>query len=464
MPRLHFYQLAVFSHLAALFAAFAVSFGLRAAFPEFFIAHATAIPATTAVFVVVAAMTAATFLTAQVSPALTEMRLCSQHFARGETDKGVLVSSAADEVLSLAEHLNRMARDLGGRLRAMDERIAQRDAVLSSMVEGVLALDGDGRILSLNDAAIGLFKIYHKTPVGKLIEEIVRNADLQKFAALALASSEPLDGDIVVHNGQERHIKAQASPLKNAAGAQIGALVVLHDVTRLRQLENIRKDFVANVSHELRTPLTAIKGFVESLLDGDLSDREESRRFLGIVAKQADRLGEIIEDLLSLSKIEKEADNGGLQTELVSVFPVLDSVVKTCQAKWATLSPDIAIEGEPDIVAKISPRLFEQAVLNLADNALKYNEPGTPVRIRVLRKVREVVVTVSDEGSGIAEEHVPRLFERFYRIDRARARDVGGTGLGLAIVKHIVQAHGGYVTVRSILGTGSDFSIHLPIA
>jgi two-component system phosphate regulon sensor histidine kinase PhoR len=233
-------------------------------------------------------------------------------------------------------------------------------------------------------------------------------------------------------------------------------------VTRARRLETIRKDFVANVSHELKTPIASIKGFVETLLDGAMRDPDDAARFLTIIAKQADRLGSIIEDLLSLAKIEQSEDAADLALEEASLAGVLEAAVADCQANAAARRIEFDLECDPALRAAVNSPLLEQAVTNLLDNAVKYSEPGETVRIVARREADAVTIAVSDRGCGIEREHLPRLFERFYRVDKARSRKLGGTGLGLSIVKHIVQAHGGQITVASVVGQGSTFTIHLP--
>jgi two-component system phosphate regulon sensor histidine kinase PhoR len=238
-------------------------------------------------------------------------------------------------------------------------------------------------------------------------------------------------------------------------------LIVLHDVTHLRRLELVRRDFVANVSHELKTPITSIKGFVETLLAGAIREPENAENFLRIVARQTERLNEIIDDLLSLSRIEKDAERGQIFLTTQRIKGVLAAAIEVCEPKAQERNINVLLDCPDDLRARVNAPLLEQAVVNLVDNAIKYSEKDREVRVEAERSGREVMVRVRDQGSGIAPEHLPRLFERFYRVDSGRSRQFGGTGLGLAIVKHIAQAHGGKVTVQSTPGKGSIFSLHL---
>jgi two-component system phosphate regulon sensor histidine kinase PhoR len=267
----------------------------------------------------------------------------------------------------------------------------------------------------------------------------------------------------IVEQHGDQIIKMNAAPLRTSQGALSGAVVVLHDVTELRRLENIRRDFVANVSHELKTPITTIKGFVETLRDGALEDREQAERFLAIIARHADRLHAIVEDLLSLSRLEQNAQVAAIPRTNVALIEVLQAAVQDCAAKAAAHQVAIVPSCATTLCACINTPLLEQAIVNLLDNAINYSKVGSTVWLDASRLDDEIAIQVRDEGIGIAQEHLPRLFERFYRVEKARSREHGGTGLGLAIVKHIAQVHGGRASVTSTLGQGSTFTLHLPI-
>ena len=293
---------------------------------------------------------------------------------------------------------------------------------------------------------------------------MVRNTDLQAFARRALDSPTPVFEEIVFYDGKkERFLQAQGAVLRSEAqGEGIGALVVLHDVTQLRRLENVRREFVSNVSHELRTPITSITGFVETLLAGAKDEPEDRDRFLDIIKRHVERLNNIIEDLLALSRIEQSEERGTIERENIALREVLERALQNCQGEAEAREIRLDLQCDPELRANISPSLMEQAVVNLIDNAVKYSGSGGLVHVEAEVRGGEVAIRVRDQGCGIAPEHLDRVFERFYRVDKARSRKLGGTGLGLAIVKHLVQLHGGRVGVESEVGKGSVFSICLP--
>ena len=235
------------------------------------------------------------------------------------------------------------------------------------------------------------------------------------------------------------------------------------DILRLRRLENVRRDFVANVSHEIRTPLTSIKGFAETLLDGAISSANDARNFIKIILKQANRLNAIIEDLLTLARLEEQEERSYMLFEEKRLERVLYNAKKVCLPSANNKDSNISLVCNKNLKIKMNKPLLEQAVINLIDNAIKYSPNNSNVEVSAHISDKKLEICVKDQGSGIAEEHLPRIFERFYRVDKARSRAVGGTGLGLSIVKHIAQVHGGQVSVESELGLGSTFKINLPL-
>ncbi len=398
----------------------------------------------------------------RLSRPLEEMQRGAQRFARGELDRR-LEPSGSEETRALGTALNHMAAELNDRMRLVLQQRNEQNAVLASMVEGVLAVDSEERIIRLNQAAARLLGVQAEAVQGRRIQEVVRKADLLRFVSRALASSEPVEGDIVLRGGVERYLQAHGTLLRGERGQVIGALVVLNDVTRLHRLENIRRDFVANVSHELKTPITAIKAAAETLRDGGADDPDGARRFTGIIAKQADRLNAIIDDLLALSRIE-QGDKDSLVLTRTPLRPVLEAALLACAMSAQAKGVTINLFCSPELQARCNAPLLEQAVVNLLTNAVKYSEARSKVVLDASSFQGRVMIKVQDWGCGIAAEHLPRLFERFYRADKARSRSLGGTGLGLAIVKHIVQAHDGEVVVHSTPGQGSTFTISLPAA
>ncbi len=397
----------------------------------------------------------------RISRPIEQMKKSAEQFAAGDLSHR-LTYSANEEMAGLADSLNQMAAQLDNRIKTIINQRNQLETVLTSMLEGVIAVDSEERIVSINRAAAQLFENEPENCQNKSIQEVIRSSALQQFIRNALNNPNPAEEDITVYQNEERVIDVKSSPLMDASRQQIGTLVVFNDVTQLRHLENMRRDFVANVSHEIKTPLTAIKGFVETLQQGKVDKAEEKERFLSIIQKHVDRLNSIIEDLLVLSRIEQEDERKEIKLQQVKIRDIFEAAIQLCRSKAEEKKIRIKLDCDKETTAMLDPTLIEQAVANLLDNALKYSEPQSMVLVRSHRKNSEMVISVKDHGIGIAQKHLPRLFERFYRVDKSRSRSMGGTGLGLAIVKHIAQAHGGQVMVESKLGEGSCFSIHLP--
>lgn len=398
----------------------------------------------------------------RISRPIEQMKDTAQRFASGELNLRVSVPKQI-ELAELAGALNEMARQLQNRFETITKQRNESEAILSSMVEGVLAVDSRGHIVSVNQAAANFLGIDRKEAQGRNVEEVIRNPDLHKFIKDILSEAEPGEADIVLSGPAERIVRLDGAVLTDNKGHRSGAVIVLSDMTRIRRLENLRRDFVANVSHELRTPITSIKGFVETLQDGAITEPKEAERFLQIIARHSDRLDAIVEDLLTLSSLEEGGEQRKIAFEKVPLKPVLVSVVELSSIKAEEKNITIDLDCDKDIQAKISTALLEQAVLNLVDNAIKYSEPGSRIEIRVEKKDEMTAISVRDNGCGIAGKYQGRIFERFYVIDKSRSRKLGGTGLGLAIVKHIAEVHGGYVTVESTPGRGSTFIMYLPL-
>ena len=402
----------------------------------------------------------------KITQPLERMRDSAEQFAGGNLDKTITLGNElhiSSEVADLALAMKRMAAQLNDRLRTVTEQRNELEAVLSGMAEAVLVVDGQERLVRMNRAASELLGVAAGTGKERPMVEILRNTELIRFVHRTLAARERMEDELILRDqGADNFFQVYGTLLSDAKGQSVGALIVLNDVTRLRRLEKMRRDFVANVSHELRTPITAIKGFIETLRDGAVSCPEDAERFLGIILKHADRLHAIVEDLLTLSRIENEGERGEIALKKGRLHGVLQNALETCaaqaQAKNITLSLDCA-EG---LSAELNDQLMEQAITNLVVNAIKYSHADSEVRVAAGTREEGVRITVQDFGIGIAREHLPRLFERFYRSDKARSRKLGGTGLGLAIVKHIVQAHGGTVHVESTPGRGTFFVIQLP--
>ncbi len=398
----------------------------------------------------------------RISRPIEEIKRSAECFAKGDFQCPLPVSSI-EEIGGLSEAMKKMASDLSERLGVVIRQRNELEAVLSSMVEGVIAVDMQERVIRINDAGAKMFESTPTDMTGCTIQEVARNPLLQKFVSKALTSEKALEKEILLyHLDGEKTLNAHASGLRDGAGKRTGVVVVLNDITRLKKLENIRKDFAANVSHEIKTPITAIKGFVETLRDGALHHPQDALRFLEIIDKHVNRLEAIIEDLLRLSRIEKESETGEILLSPHSVRASLRTTIQLCQTQAASKDVTLSLSCENEITAKMNPPLLEQAVLNLLENAIKYSQPGGTVHLQAIESADEIVISVTDRGCGIGKEHLPRLFERFYRADKGRSRKEGGTGLGLAIVKHIIQAHGGLVSVISSPGEGSTFRIHLP--
>jgi two-component system phosphate regulon sensor histidine kinase PhoR len=398
----------------------------------------------------------------KITRPIEQMKEVAKQYAAGRFDHRAPVPESA-ELAELAVSLNETAARLKQTIETITSQRNQLEAVLASMAEGVIAVDSAGHVISVNKAAAGLLGIDAALAPGRSVEEVVRNIDIQRFLQQTLASTAPFETDVLLSFEPPVALHLRGTRLAGQRENDNGAVLVLSDMTRMRRLENIRRDFVANVSHELRTPITSIKGFVETLLDGAINEPEQAQRFLKIIAGHTDRLMAIIEDLLSLSRLEEEDKTRMIAMERAKVRPVLESAIELSQPKAGEKQIKITLVCDDDIEAPMNATLIEQAVFNLVDNAIKYSSPQSSVQLNVQKDDKEVRIAVKDFGCGIEKPHLERIFERFYVVDKARTRKLGGTGLGLSIVKHIAQLHGWRISVESTPGKGSTFTLHLPL-
>ena len=345
---------------------------------------------------------------------------------------------------------------------AQHAQAARMDAILDGMIEGLVVLDATGHIVMANRAAEQMFT-FSRMMVGGTLLEAIRNHEVAALAAAAARSDTAIEHEVRVENPKTRIVQVSAVALRDAEGAVSGAVMVFHDVTQLRRLEAMRQDFVANVSHELRTPLSLIKSAAETLIDGGKNDPAITARFLDMIDKHANRLTLLIDDLLLLARL----DSGRMELHLQPVLlrtaaqEALDDAALIARARGVTLTNRVPA----GLAADADPERLRQVLANLIDNAIKYGKPEGNVSIngRAVDR-RQVELAVRDDGPGIPLEAKARIFERFYRVDKARSREQGGTGLGLAIVKNVIQAHGGDVRVESTPGAGTEFFLTLPVA
>jgi two-component system phosphate regulon sensor histidine kinase PhoR len=399
------------------------------------------------------------FLVARkISRPIKQLMGTAERFARGELDHRSYVS-VPDELRVLAETMNSMAAELRRRMDEADTKRKEAETILASMAEGVIVLDPNLKVTQANSAARSIMQVgSDMDPIGRTLLESFRATELKRYAEQVLETGEPHEGLLTLWAEGQRNLQVLASALPDRRGC----LLVVHDITRLMQLETIRKDFVANVSHELRTPITSIKGFAETLADGLVSeDPERAKRYVGIVAKHAERLERIIEDLLALARLEQQEDKG-LDTQSIQVLEILEDSRSVCSLAASEKGIRMDIDCAPELRCKGNTSILEQAFVNLLDNAIKYSPDHTEVRMTAGEDEAETVVKIIDQGRGIPGKDLGRIFERFYRVDKARSRAEGGTGLGLSIVKHVVSLHGGSVSVESEEGVGSTFTVRLP--
>jgi len=413
-----------------------------------------------ALLAVLLALGMALLVTRRVTRPVSRMRAIAQRMAQGDLTQQIRVTGR-DEITELGQALNQMALALREKVETLEAERAEVAAILERMVEGVIALDDRGRILLMNPGARGILQVPDGEAVaGRPLLEVVRQKALFDLveACRSGAPSEQYRREIELSPPVGRVLAAHAVAVPLARNA--GIVLVLHDITELRRLERVRAEFVANVSHELRTPLTAIRGYLETLLAGALEEPEHGRRFLEIAHTHAERLGRLVDDLLQLSDVE--TGRAVLAPGRVALREAATVAATMFEGEAARKGLRLENRVAAELAAHADRDRLSQILVNLLDNAVKYTPEGGRITVDAAAKGGRVEVSVADTGIGIPSTDLPRLSERFYRVDKARSRALGGTGLGLAIVKHLVQAHGGELAIESELGKGTTVRFTLP--
>jgi two-component system phosphate regulon sensor histidine kinase PhoR len=400
------------------------------------------------------------WLTRRVTRPLSRLTYVAKAYAKGDLTVNA-PTAPIQEVHELAETLNIMAQAIHDHINELTAERNQAAAILESMAEGVIAVDPKGRALLVNPAASTLLGLPSTQVTGQSLFEVVRHHEIQELLREMLQNRQRMTHDMTVFQPKERSLRIHAVPCQNCGPTGPCAVLVIQDVTEHNLYEQLRKEFVANVSHELKSPLTSIQSLTETLLGGAINDSASNQRFVQLIDDDARRLSRLIDDLLSLSQIESQAEP--LKRSAVALKPLIDAVVTSLRPAIDSRRLTVRIECPAALALQADPDRLRQVFINLIDNAIKYNKDGGTITVSATRDNAWIKVTIADTGIGIPAKDLPRIFERFYRVDKARSRELGGTGLGLSIVKHIIEAHGGTVSVTSELGRGSVFTVWLPV-
>ena len=437
-------------------ATFQTRFLLTAVSAVIALAAAWTLPAPAALLVTLAASAGLAWLiSSRISRRVGEVTALARRYRTGDLTPARL-DFGDDEIGTVARALDESIHDIAGHLAEQARDLGRMEAMLAGMIEGVIVVDPQGRLQLANDAARRMLKLDNPS-IGRPYVEIIRHPAIAELVAAALAGRRTDPLELAPPRDPSRTLMATATP---AAGASRGVVVVLHDITDLRRADQIRRDFVANVSHELRTPLTAIRGYVEALSEED-TDPAEARAFLAIIARHTERMERLVKDLLRLARLDagqETLDIGDCDTRNLAQAVVTDLASALEERRQ---SVDIAIAADAKSV-RADPAKLHDALRNLVANAITYSPEQTTIRIDSFRRGDRIVIAVADEGPGIPDEDLSRVFERFYRVDKSRMRDPGGTGLGLAIVKHLVELHGGEVRAENRAEGGARFTVSLP--
>ena len=379
--------------------------------------------------------------------------------SNGNFDRRIFIRSR-DQIGKLADSFNEMTMKLNDNLGNLEYRRSELESVLSSMKNGIVAVDNNYKVFLYNEAFRDILEIKEENFEGRQVHEIVRNSAIFELLENSIKRNEYAFDEIGIYGKKEKMVRIYASPIQSkSSNKKLGTLLFIQDVTKIRKLENLRSEFVSNVTHELRTPLTSIRGFVETLKQGAIQDEDTAVRFLSIIDVEAERLSQLINDILSLSEIanmsrDKNISDCDIKKTMEEVLSLFENRAKDKNLEIRTQIPDNL--GS----LRCNKSRIKQLLINLVDNAISITEEGY-VAISFSEDEEYLFIEVEDTGAGIGSEHIPRLFERFYRVDKGRARKDGGTGLGLAIVKHIAELYKGTVSVESEVGKGTKFTVKL---
>jgi two-component system, OmpR family, phosphate regulon sensor histidine kinase PhoR len=387
-----------------------------------------------------------------------EMEQLVKQVGRGEQPRTFLIDGSGE-----ARRVGVALEEILTRQRKLDRQIGERQsgqkAILSAMQDGLLVVDAQSRLALVNPAFCDLFAI-DQDSLGSPLLETVRDPAVQRIVGETLTQRKPGQGELMIGR---RDFEITSVPMGADNGAATGAVVLFHDITALKRADEIRRDFVANVSHELRTPLSILRGYIETMLDDPKMPRGETARILEVMDQHSKRLGLLANDLLTLAQLE--SGSSSLQLGEIDLLRLLSDLVRDWKKKFATKGLEAVVDVSDDCsIIRADEERLREILDNLLDNAVKYSGKGDKIRLGAQRRDGEIALSVSDTGVGISQEDLPRIFERFYRADKARSRELGGTGLGLSIVKHIAQLHGGRVEADSEVGKGTTIRVIFPIA
>ncbi|MEA3224152.1 MAG: ATP-binding protein [Thermodesulfobacteriota bacterium] len=399
-------------------------------------------------------------LAKRISRPISQMAQAAKRISRGDFGRQIVVDSK-DEVGDLAQSFNLMSEELKSKIEALIREVGEKEAVLTGMIEGVIAIDKDEHIILLNKSAQKMFGLRPDDTLGRFHWEGIRNTEINNLFKEVLKTHTQKIIELPINPLDERTFEIQAAPILDREENILGVVTVFHDITEIKRLEQIRMEFISNVSHELKTPLTSIKAAVETLKTGAINEKEHACNFLDIIERHSDRLDKLIADLLDLSQIE--TGKRQMIIKPIKVMELVDKVVSDFRETSIKRHQEISVDIPEELPMVLADEEGIETVLrNLLDNAMKYTPENGEITIAAIEKDAAIEIVVADTGIGIPEKDTPRIFERFYRVDKARSRELGGTGLGLSIVKHIIEALEGTVSAESEVGKGSKFIITLP--